>query len=87
MLNIVKLNIISILVSSINFTKIFFIKTCNTQFAYISTDHKYSTAELVPDTFSYTGNSDVLDLTRYFAYMTSLIVIVYVSPSICFYFE
>lgn len=42
-------------------------------------DHKYSSAEPVPDTFSYTGHSDVLDLTKYFIYQTCLVVIVFVS--------
>lgn len=42
------------------------------------TDHTYSTAELIPETVSYTGNSGPLDLSVYFIYMTIIIAIIYV---------
>lgn len=45
-----------------------------------SLDHQYSpTAEVIPETLSYTGTSGPLDLTRYFIYAGCVIAISYVS--------
>lgn len=49
------------------------------------TDHQYSTAEFIPETFSYTGSSGPLDLTRYFIYMGAIIIFIYVSLKILKY--
>lgn len=42
-------------------------------------DHEYSSAEFIPETFSYTGSTGPLDLTIYFIYMGSVIIFIYVS--------
>lgn len=52
----------------------------NNAFSPILVDHTYShTAELIPETVSYTGNSGPLDLSVYFIYMTIVIAFIYVS--------
>lgn len=48
-------------------------------FHFFATDHQYSpTAEIIPETLSYTGTSGPLDLTRYFIYAAAVIAVTYV---------
>lgn len=44
-------------------------------------DHQYSqpTAEVIPETLTYTNNYGPLDLTTYFIYATAIIAVTYVS--------
>lgn len=53
------------------------ISEINVAFRFVFADHQYATAE--PETVTYTHISDPLDLTKYFIYMGSVILIIYVS--------
>lgn len=55
-----------------------------TAFLFLKIDHQYSpTAEFIPETFSYTGNSGPLDLSRYFIYAAAVIAVTYVRFYFC----
>lgn len=47
---------------------------------FVQTDHQYSqpTAEVIPETLSYTGGYGPLDLTTYFIYAAAIIIVTYV---------
>lgn len=51
----------------------------NDDYIFEFSEHQYSSAELIPETFSYTGTSGPLDLVYYFSYMAAAIIFVYVS--------